>query len=189
MTDWKPAMRVPDPAVRVLDERFRPYVLPLAKLERLATGCRWCEGPVWFGDGRFLLWSDIPNNRILKWGEETGTVSAFRAPSLWSARLRRRTRKPPSVRLARALSITFPNSCRPVPWKSITFVPTSSRRSGLQHWLADRVFAVAALKNLLARPGLRNGPMSSQLPPSSLLELPPAAPRLSKGFCLFFPGI
>ena len=55
MTDWKPAMRVPDPAVRVLDERFRPYVLPLAKLERLAAGCRWAEGPVWFGDHRTLV--------------------------------------------------------------------------------------------------------------------------------------
>src|ERR1700757_281711 len=67
MTDWKPAMRVPDPAVRVLDERFRPYVLPLAKLERLATGCRWAEGPVWFGDHRTLVWSDIPNDRMLRW--------------------------------------------------------------------------------------------------------------------------
>jgi gluconolactonase len=50
-------------------------------VERLATGCRWAEGPVWFGDGRFLLWSDIPNNRMLKWEEETGAVSVFRQPS------------------------------------------------------------------------------------------------------------
>ena len=42
---------------------------------------RWCEGPVWFGDGRYLLWSDIPNNRIMKWDEETGAVSVFRKPS------------------------------------------------------------------------------------------------------------
>jgi gluconolactonase len=42
---------------------------------------RWTEGPVWFGDGRFLLWSDIPNNRIMKWEEETGAVSVFRKPS------------------------------------------------------------------------------------------------------------
>src|SRR5271166_7107724 len=71
MTDWKPAMRVPDPAVRVLDERFRRYVLPLAKLERLATGCRWAEGPVWFGDHRTLVWSDIPNDRMLRWDAPT----------------------------------------------------------------------------------------------------------------------
>ena len=42
---------------------------------------RWCEGPVWFGDGRYLLWSDIPNNRIMRWDEETGAVSVFRKPS------------------------------------------------------------------------------------------------------------
>ena len=52
-----------------------------AKVERLATGYRWCEGPVWFGDGRYLLWSDIPNNRIMRWDEETGAVSVFRKPS------------------------------------------------------------------------------------------------------------
>jgi gluconolactonase len=50
-------------------------------VERLYTGCRWAEGPVWFGDGRYLLWSDIPNNRVLKWEEATGTVSVFQHPS------------------------------------------------------------------------------------------------------------
>jgi gluconolactonase len=78
---WEPSQRYPDPAVESLDPRFEKYRLPLAAVERLATGCRWAEGPVWFGDGRFLLWSDIPNNRILKWEEETGTVSVFRKPS------------------------------------------------------------------------------------------------------------
>lgn len=52
-----------------------------AAVERLYTGCRWSEGPVYFGDGRYLLWSDIPNNRILKWEEETGRVSTYRRPS------------------------------------------------------------------------------------------------------------
>src|SRR5258705_13407854 len=41
---------------------------------------RWAEGPVWFGDGRYLLWSDIPNNRIMRWDEETGQTSVFRKP-------------------------------------------------------------------------------------------------------------
>ncbi|MBV6636923.1 MAG: SMP-30/gluconolactonase/LRE family protein, partial [Mameliella sp.] len=50
-------------------------------MERLATGLRWAEGPVWFGDARHLLWSDIPNNRIMRWTEETGAVSEYRAPS------------------------------------------------------------------------------------------------------------
>ena len=74
-------VRYPDPAVQVLDPSFAHYRLNLAAVERLATGFRWAEGPVWFGDGRFLLWSDIPNNRVMKWEEETGAVSIFRKPS------------------------------------------------------------------------------------------------------------
>jgi gluconolactonase len=70
--------RYPDPSVRVFDPRFRKYVNPFAAVERLATGGRWVEGPVWFGDGRYLLWSDIPNDRIMRWTEETGQVSVFR---------------------------------------------------------------------------------------------------------------
>ena len=78
---WQPSPRYPDPSVRILDPGFARYRLPLAKVERLGTGFRWSEGPVWFGDGRFLLFSDIPNNRIMKWEEETGAVSVFRRPS------------------------------------------------------------------------------------------------------------
>jgi gluconolactonase len=80
-SDWKPAPRYPDPSVITLDSRFDALKLPLAGVERLAAGCRWNEGPVWFGDGRYLLWSDIPNNRIMRWDEVTGQVSAFRQPS------------------------------------------------------------------------------------------------------------
>jgi gluconolactonase len=78
---WQPSQRYPDPSVISLDPRFERYRLPLAGVERLATGCRWCEGPAWFGDGRYLLWSDIPNNRIMRWDEVTGQSSAFRQPS------------------------------------------------------------------------------------------------------------
>jgi len=78
---WQPNERYPDPAVRVLDPAFNRYRLPLASVERLYTGCRWAEGPVYFGDGRCVLWSDIPNNRILRWDEEAGAVSVFRKPS------------------------------------------------------------------------------------------------------------
>ncbi len=81
MSGWQPADRLPDPAVRVLDERFERYVLRLAKVERLATGCRWAEGPVWFGDARCLIWSDIPNDRMLRWDEPTGVTSVWRQPS------------------------------------------------------------------------------------------------------------
>ena len=78
---WAPATRYPDPAVKVLDPSFARYRIVNAAVERLATGMRWCEGPVWFGDGRYLLWSDIPNNRIMRWDEATGTVGEFRKPS------------------------------------------------------------------------------------------------------------
>lgn len=78
---WRPSPRYPDPAVQTLDPRFGRYALSLAKVERLATGFRWCEGPVWFGDGRYLLFSDIPGDRILRWDETTGAVSVFREPS------------------------------------------------------------------------------------------------------------
>src|SRR5258707_272778 len=74
----------PDPAVEVLDPRFAKYKVGNAAVERLYTGARWAEGPVWFADGRYLLFSDIPNNRILRWLEESGEVSVFRAPSNYS---------------------------------------------------------------------------------------------------------
>jgi gluconolactonase len=78
---WRDHPRYPDPAIETLDERFEQYRIFSAAVERLYTGCRWSEGPVWFGDGRYLLWSDIPNNQILKWEEETGSVNTFRRPS------------------------------------------------------------------------------------------------------------
>ena len=78
---WQPSQRYPDPAVTVLHESFLKYRLALASVERLGTGFRWAEGPVWFGDGRYLLWSDIPNNRIMRWDESNGAVSEFRKPS------------------------------------------------------------------------------------------------------------
>jgi gluconolactonase len=74
-------IRYPDPRIRILDPRFAPLVLGNAAVETIATGCRFTEGPVWFGDLRCLLWSDIPNDRMLKWEEETGAVSLFRRPS------------------------------------------------------------------------------------------------------------
>jgi gluconolactonase len=73
--------RYPDPAVRVLDPRFNALRLGMASVECLYQGARWSEGPVWFGDSRTLVWSDIPNNRMLRWDEETGEVRTFRKPS------------------------------------------------------------------------------------------------------------
>jgi gluconolactonase len=81
---WQPTSSYPDPAVKVLHPSFERYRIALAGVERLATGFRFTEGPVWFGDARCLLFSDIPNNRIMKWEEETGAVSVFRKPSDFS---------------------------------------------------------------------------------------------------------
>ena len=78
---WTPSERYPDPSVKALDPSFNKYRLGLAGVERIAHGTRWNEGPVYFGDGRYLLWSDIPNNRIMRWDEETRRVSVFRRPS------------------------------------------------------------------------------------------------------------
>jgi gluconolactonase len=80
----KPTVAYPDPAVEVVDPRFAKYRVISAAIERLYTGARWAEGPVWFADGRYLLFSDIPNNRILRWLEDTGEVSVFRSPSNYS---------------------------------------------------------------------------------------------------------
>ncbi len=71
--------RYPDPRVESLDKRFPKQ--GNAGIERIATGCRWAEGPVYFRDGGCLLWSDIPNNRMMRWLEDDGHVSVFRAPS------------------------------------------------------------------------------------------------------------
>jgi gluconolactonase len=82
MSDWQPSQRYPDPSIVVLDEAFNKYRMPLTKVERLATGItRWGEGPVWMGDMRCLLWSDVPGDCMWRWDEETGAVSVFRKPS------------------------------------------------------------------------------------------------------------
>ena len=81
MNAFEPSTRYPDPRIEVLDERFLKLRLFSAGVEQVATGLRWGEGPVWFGDGRYLLVSDIPNNRIVRWDEASGTVSDFRRPA------------------------------------------------------------------------------------------------------------
>jgi gluconolactonase len=73
-------MAANDGLYEVFDKRFRSLMIGIAHLDKLADGCIWAEGPVWFADGGYLLWSDIPNNRMLRWTPETG-VSIFRAES------------------------------------------------------------------------------------------------------------
>ncbi len=81
LSAWEESQRYPDPRVRNLDPSFARYRVNNASVERLYTGARWSEGPVWIGDARCLLWSDIPNNRILRWDEATGRTSVYRQPS------------------------------------------------------------------------------------------------------------
>ncbi len=76
-----PQKRYPDSSIVVIDKRFEKYFQWNAAVECLWTGARWAEGPVWFGDGKYLLFSDIPNNRILRWSEDNGGVTVFRYPS------------------------------------------------------------------------------------------------------------
>ncbi|WP_020184363.1 SMP-30/gluconolactonase/LRE family protein [Methylopila sp. 73B] len=83
--DFRPGaepLRYPDPDVVALDPRFKKYKLGNAAIERIHTGLRWAEGPAWNAVGRYLLWSDIPNDEQLRYTEEDGHVSRrFRAPS------------------------------------------------------------------------------------------------------------
>jgi gluconolactonase len=71
----------PDPCIETHDSRFKKYALGNSTVERLWTGARWTEGPVWFGDQRRLIFSDIPNNRMMAWDEQSGQTTVFRSPS------------------------------------------------------------------------------------------------------------
>jgi gluconolactonase len=68
----------------VLDDRFGPLVNPNARLEKLYEGCRWAEGPAYFPAGRYVIWSDIPNDRMMRYDETTGAVGVFRQPAGYS---------------------------------------------------------------------------------------------------------
>jgi gluconolactonase len=70
-----------DPDILTVDPLFNNYVQPNSAITRLWTGALWAEGPAWSGQGRYLVWSDIPNNRQLRWVEDNGRVSVFRLPS------------------------------------------------------------------------------------------------------------
>lgn len=79
--DFKPSQRYPDASIQVLDPSFLKIRLFNSSVEQLGTGMRWAEGPVWFGDGRYLLLTDLPNNRIMRYDEATGNFGVFRQPS------------------------------------------------------------------------------------------------------------
>jgi gluconolactonase len=77
-------VRYPEANLRALDPRFDKYIVPNTYIERLWTGALWAEGPVWFGDVGLLIFSDIPNNRLLKYDEQSGQVSVLRQPSSYA---------------------------------------------------------------------------------------------------------
>jgi gluconolactonase len=84
--DWsgKNPIRYPDPDILVLDKKFAKYKIGNTAIQRLRTGMLWAEGPAWNGAGRYLVFSDIPNNVQMRWLEEDGHVSVFRNPSGYS---------------------------------------------------------------------------------------------------------
>jgi gluconolactonase len=84
--DWtgKNPVRYPDADIISLDKRFDKYKIGNTPIERLYTGTLWSEGPAWSGVGRYLVWSDIPNDRQLRWLQDDGHVSTMRQPSGYS---------------------------------------------------------------------------------------------------------
>ncbi len=84
--DWsgQQPVQYPDPDIIAIDNRFRKYIVGNTAIHRLHTGTLWAEGPAWNGVGRYLLWSDIPNNVQMRWLEEDGRVTVFRNPSGYS---------------------------------------------------------------------------------------------------------
>lgn len=81
LSGWEPSVSYPDSAIQILDPSFKKYWMYLAGVEQLATGMRWSEGPVYFGDARCTYWSDTPNDRIMRWDEDSGAVTVYRKPS------------------------------------------------------------------------------------------------------------
>jgi gluconolactonase len=79
--DGAPSVYFWDPDVIAVDPSFNGVMQPNAPIQRLWTGALWAEGPAWNAQGRYLVWSDIPNNRQMRWIEDDGHVSVFRAPS------------------------------------------------------------------------------------------------------------
>ena len=132
----------------ILDERFRPLVKVTARLERLYAGCRWAEGPVYVPAQRSLVWSDIPNDRMLRWDEATGATGVFRRRQAFRTATRS-TAKAASSRASTATgaspapSTTARSRCSPTLRRQALQQPERRRRqirrldlvhrSGLRH--------------------------------------------------------
>jgi gluconolactonase len=79
--DFSQPVTYPDPDIITHDDAFAPLRVGNTPIQRLWTGAMWCEGPAWNGQGQYLIWSDIPNNRQMRWIEDDGRVTVFRQPS------------------------------------------------------------------------------------------------------------
>src|SRR5262245_40917309 len=84
--DWsgQTPVHYPDPDIVATDNRFRRYIVGNTPLKRFYTGTLWAEGPAWNGVGRYLVWSDIPNNVQMRWIEDDGRVTVFHNPAGYS---------------------------------------------------------------------------------------------------------
>jgi len=84
--DWsrRDPLQYPDPDIVALDNRFRRYIVGNTPIQRLYAGTLWAEGPAWNGVGRYLVWSDIPNNVQMRWIEEYGRGTTFGNPSQYT---------------------------------------------------------------------------------------------------------
>lgn len=78
--DQPATVAYPDPAIEAFDPRFKKYIAGTTEIQRLWTGADWTEGPVYFGDMHCVIFSDIPNNRMMRYDEVTGHTSLFRQP-------------------------------------------------------------------------------------------------------------
>jgi len=79
--DGAPTTYFWDPDIIAVDPSFNDLAQPNSAIKRLYTGTLWAEGPAWSSQGRYLVWSDLPNNRQMRWSEDDGRVSVFRYPS------------------------------------------------------------------------------------------------------------
>jgi len=127
---FEPSQRYPDPRIEVLHPSFAKYRIFSSTVELLGSGMRWAEGPVWFGDGRCVLVSDIPSNRIMRYDEATGAWGVFRAPSNFANGLCRDLQGrllacEHGGRASRAPNTTVPSPCWPIALRS----PTAHREA------------------------------------------------------------
>ena len=134
----------------ILDERFRPLVKVTARLEKLYEGCRWAEGPAYFPAQRSLVWSDIPNDRMLRCDEATGAVGVFRAPGRLHQRQHRRPPGPARLAASTAAgaspapSTTARSPCSPTATRASgsTARTTSSCKSDGSIWFTDPAYGI-----------------------------------------------